>query len=406
MTAAPPSADAGTAAPLAGVRILAVEQMIAAPWATQMLARLGADVIKVEHPSRGESGRASTPFVTDPHGRRVGATFLRNNLDKRSIGIDLDHGADLVARLADHCDVLVENFKAGTLARRGLDYATLAARNPRLIYVSITGFGTTTDSPYESWPAYASIAEAMSGVYEWGRAADRPPVVNPVGGLGDIGSGMFAVVGILAALLQREQTGKGQHVDVAMFDAMVSITDVVTSLWSLGAREKAPGAILDAFAARDGWFVAQVSREHQFERLAHEIGRPEWLDDPRLTSRQGWVDHLEAVIRPGIEQWAAGRTKLEACAALAAAGVPCGPCNGAEDVLRDPHLAQRRMLTTLRAGEQSYVVPGNPVKLSAYDPPADRRGPWLGEHTNDVLQDLLGLTADDVAALRADGTIG
>jgi crotonobetainyl-CoA:carnitine CoA-transferase CaiB-like acyl-CoA transferase len=406
VTRTPPSAHAGTDAPLAGVRVLAVEQMIAAPWATQMLARLGADVIKVEHPTRGESGRAATPFVTDPQGRRVGATFLRNNLDKRSIGIDLDEGADLVARLADRCDVLVENFRAGTLARRGLDYATLAARNPRLIYVSITGFGTTTESPYESWPAYASIAEAMSGVYEWGRQADRPPVVNPVGGLGDIGSGMFAVMGILTALLQREQTGKGQHVDVAMFDAMVSITDVVTSLWSLGAREKAPGAILDAFAARDGWFVAQVSREHQFERLAHEIGRSEWLDDPRLATRQGWVDHLETVIRPGIEQWAAGRTKLDACAALATAGVPCGPCNGAEDVLADPHLAQRRMLAEFTAGEQSYVVPGNPVKLSAYDPPVDRRGPWLGEHTDDILHDLLGLGADEIDALRADGTIG
>ena len=146
--------------PLEGVRVLAVEQMIAAPWATQLLGRLGADVIKVEHPERGESGRGADPHVVDPRGRRVGATFLRNNLNKRSVGIDLKRGADLVAALAEHCDVLVENFKAGTLAKSGLDYETLAARNPRLIYVSVTGFGTTTESPYESWPAYASIAPA------------------------------------------------------------------------------------------------------------------------------------------------------------------------------------------------------------------------------------------------------
>jgi crotonobetainyl-CoA:carnitine CoA-transferase CaiB-like acyl-CoA transferase len=398
-------------APLEGVRVLAVEQMIAAPWATQLLARLGADVIKVEHPERGESGRGSVPFVIDPDGRRVGATFLRNNLDKRSIGIDLKRGADLVAGLAEHCDVLVQNFKAGTLERLGLDYAALAPRNPRLVYVSITGFGTVsapgaTASPYESWPAYASIAEAMSGIYEWGRAPGRAPVVNPVGGLGDIGSGMFAVMGVMAALLQRERTGQGQHVDISMFDAMVSVTDVVTSLWSLGAREKAPGAILDAFAAADGYFVAQVSREHQFERLASVVGQPGWIDDPRFATRQGWVDHLDGVIRPAIETWAAGRNKLDVCATLAAAGVPCGPCNSAEDVLADPHVAQREMLTTFAAGDREYVVPGNPIKMSGFAPPPDHRSPWLGEHTDDILRNVLGLDEQEIATLRTDGIVG
>src|SRR5690606_31470188 len=191
----------GPPLPLQGVRVLALEQMIAAPWATQMLTRLGADVIKVEHPERGESGRASVPFVTDPQGRRVGATFLRNNLNKRSVGIDLTRGADLVLALAEHCDVFVQNFKAGTLDRKGLGYAEASARNPSIIYVSVTGFGTTTAPPYEGRPAYASIAEAMSGACGWGRQPGRRPVVNPVGGLGDIGSGMFAVMGILAALL-------------------------------------------------------------------------------------------------------------------------------------------------------------------------------------------------------------
>jgi crotonobetainyl-CoA:carnitine CoA-transferase CaiB-like acyl-CoA transferase len=371
-----------------------------------MLARLGADVVKVEHPQRGESGRGATPFVTDPAGRRVGATFLRNNLDKRSIGIDLVRGADLVAGLAEQSDVLVENFKAGTLAKFGLDHATLAARNPRLIYVSITGFGTTTDSLYESWPAYASIAEAMSGIYEWGRAPGRPPVVNPVGGLGDIGTGMFAAMGVLAALLQRERTGVGQHVDVAMLDAMLSITDVVTSLWSLGAREKAPGAILDAFAARDGWFVLQVSREHQFERLAQVVGHPEWVDDERFATRQGWVDNLEPVIRPAVEAWAAARDKLDVCRALADAGVPSGPCNSAPDVIADPHVAQRGMLASFEAGGVDYVVPGNPIKMSGYQPPADRRGPWLGEHTDEILHDVLGLDDQQIASLRADGIVG
>jgi crotonobetainyl-CoA:carnitine CoA-transferase CaiB-like acyl-CoA transferase len=398
----------GQPLPLEGIRILAVEQMIAAPWGTQLLARLGADVIKVEHPERGESGRGADPHIVDPEGRRVGATFLRNNLNKRSVGIDLKRGADLVAALAEQCDVLVENFKAGTLAKSGLDYETLSKRNPRLIYVSVTGFGTTTDSPYQSWPAYASIAEAMSGVYEWGRQPGLPPIVNPVGGLGDIGSGMFAVMGILTALLHRERTGRGQHVDVSMFDVMVSITDVVTSMWSLGAREKSPGAILNAFLASDGYFVMQVSREHQFEKLANLIGRSDWLTDPRFATRQGWVDELETVIRPAVEAWAGERKKLDVCAALAEGGIPAGPCNSAPDVLADPHVARREMLTWLERpdGGEPYVVPGNPIKLSGVTAPPDRRGPWLGEHTDDILRTMVGLDDDRIAQLRADGIVG
>jgi crotonobetainyl-CoA:carnitine CoA-transferase CaiB-like acyl-CoA transferase len=216
-------------------------------------------------------------------------------------------------------------------------------------------------------------------------------------------------MGVMAALLHRERTGVGQLVDLSMFDAMVSITDVATSLWSLGARERAPGAIVDAFVADDGWFVLQISREHQFERLANVIGRAEWLDDPRFASRQGWVDHLESTIRPAVEAWAKGRPKLEVCNELAAAGLPCGPCNGPEDVLRDPHLAQRDMLVEFPRGDDqpgTYVVPGNPIKMSQAPPAPDRRGPWLGEHTDQVLSDLLGLDHQRIDELRAAGIVG
>jgi formyl-CoA transferase len=217
---------------------------------------------------------------------------------------------------------------------------------------------------------------------------------------------MFAAMGVLAALLQRAHTGTGQHIDVAMLDAMMSITDVVTSMWSLGAREKAPGAILDAFKARDGYFVVQVSREHQFERLADAVGHPEWVDDPRFATRQGWVDHVESVIRPAIETWAADRAKLDVCRMFAAAGVPSGPCNSAEDVIGDPHVAQRDMLAWFDANGQRYAVPGNPIKMSGFAPPPDRRGPWLGEDTDHILTNMLGLDDEQVARLRADGTIG
>src|SRR3954451_16051649 len=355
--------------PLEGVRILAAEQMQALPYATQLLARLGADVVKVEPPS-GESGRASHPAMLDPEGRPVGATFLRNNLGKRSITLDLksERGRELFLQLAPKFDVVAENFKAGTMARLGLDYDAVRAAHPSVIYVSVSGFGSNS-SPYGSWPAYASIGEAMSGIYDYTRRPDEPPRANPVGALGDISSALFATVGILAALRHRDLTGEGQYVDVAMLDATVAMTDIVTNFASLGLPSQPYPApyILDTFRASDGWFVIQLVREHQFERLAETIGHGEWLDDPRLAERAGWGEHLEDVIRPGIEEWAAALTKLEAAEALMAAGVAAGPCLESHEVMRDPHLAARNMLVSLDRTdgvEQPVLVPGNPVKLS------------------------------------------
>ncbi len=180
--------------------------------------------------------------MIDPEGRKVGATYLRNNLNKRSVGIDLKspEGRDLFLALAGRFDVVAENFKAGTMDRMGLGYDGDRARSTRgSIYVSISGFGNTAETPYRDWPAYASIVEAMSGIYEYKSGPDRPPVTIPVGALGDISSALFAVIGILAALRHRDHTGLGQHVDIAMLDAMVAMTDVVTNFWSMGVR---PGA--------------------------------------------------------------------------------------------------------------------------------------------------------------------
>src|SRR5437016_4745655 len=209
--------------PLDGVRVLALEQMQSLPFATQLLARLGADVVKVEHPRDGESGRQALPAMADPQGRRVGATFLRNNLNKRSVGIDVKspRGRELLLELMGRFDVVAENFKAGTLDRLGLGYQAVAARHPAVIYVSVSGFGNGVPSPYRTWPAYAAITEAMSGIYEYQRKGDDPPVVGPVGALGDIGTALFGAIGILAALRHRDRSGEGQYLDIAMFDAML-----------------------------------------------------------------------------------------------------------------------------------------------------------------------------------------
>jgi formyl-CoA transferase len=295
------------------------------------------------------------------------------------------------------------------MARLGLGYEDIRAVHPAGIYVSVSGFGNTVATPYRDWPAFAPVVEAMSGIYEMKRSGDAPPAVAPVGALGDIGAALFATIGMLAALRQRESTGRGQYVDIAMFDAVLAMTDIVTNFWSMGLRNGNLGPlILDGFRARDGWFVVQVGREAHFVRLMGLIGRPEWATDPRFGTRQGWVDHLEPVLRPAIEEWAGGLTKAEACRALTGAGIAAGPCLADEEVVADPHVAARDMLVEIARPdgvEQPVLVPGNPVRMSEAAPAPPGRPPWLGEHTGAVLRAELGLSPDKLAALREDGVI-
>jgi crotonobetainyl-CoA:carnitine CoA-transferase CaiB-like acyl-CoA transferase len=397
--------------PLDGIRILAAEQMQALPYATQLLARLGAEVVKVEHPVHGESGRGSLPAMVDPEGRDVGATFLRNNLNKRSVGLDLKspEGREIFLALVPKFDVIAENFKPGTMDRLGLGYDDIAAVSPGAVYLSISGFGNTGDSPYQSWPAYAAVVEAMSGIYEYKAGPDVPPTTIPVGALGDISSGLFAVIGVLAALRHRDRTGLGQYVDIAMYDAMISMTDIVTNFWSMGVRpDRQVPVICQGFKASDGYVVTQIVRDAQFAKLAELIGHPEWVDDPRFATREGWLPHLDSVIRPAIEAWLSTRTKLEASAELTRAGIVAGPSNTAVDVIADPHVANRHMLVEVPRTDgvaEPLLVPGNPVKMSRMTEGPETRMPWVGEHSAEVLSGELGLGDDELAALRAAGVI-
>jgi crotonobetainyl-CoA:carnitine CoA-transferase CaiB-like acyl-CoA transferase len=392
------------------VRVLALEQMQSLPFATQLLARLGADVVKVEPPS-GELGRSSQPAMTDPEGRSVGATFLRNNLGKRSLVVDLKdpRGRDLLLRLAPRFDVVAENFKSGAAARLGLSFEDLRAVHPSVVYLSVSGFGTLAETPYRDWPALAIVVEAMSGLYEAKRRDGEPPETAPAGALGDISAALFATVGVLAALRLRDRTGEAQYVDVAMLDAVLAMTDVIVNYWSLGVPGGAIGPLVSAgFRAADGWFVLQVSREAHFEALAGLLGRPEWVGDPRFATRQGWVDHQDEVLRPAIEAWASGRTKVEACEALAAAGIAAGPCFSEAEVATDRHVAARRMLVPMARTdgvERPVLAPGNPVKLLGVPDVEDGRVPWVGEHTDEVLREELGLGDDELAALRVAGVL-
>ncbi|MFD0854989.1 CoA transferase, partial [Actinomadura adrarensis] len=231
----------------------------------------------------------------------------------------------------------------------------------------------------------------------------------PVGALGDIGAALFATIGILTALRHRDATGEGQYVDIAMYDAVVAMTDIVTNFWSMGLRGGDTGPlILHGFRAKDGWFVLQVGREAHFAELAALIGHPEWTGDPRFATRQGWVDHLESDLRPAIESWASSFTKHEACERLGNAGIAAGPCHTDEEVASDPHLGARDMLVSIpRADgmEEPVLTPGNPVRLSTLETARETRPPWLGEHTDEVLKTELALTLEELAALRAEGVI-
>jgi crotonobetainyl-CoA:carnitine CoA-transferase CaiB-like acyl-CoA transferase len=398
----------GGGRPLEGVRILAVEQMQALPFATQLFSRLGAEVVKIEHPEIGDTGRGALPFVVDTDGRRVGATYLRNNLGKKSVALDLKHpeGRAVFKRLVPRFDVVGENFKPGTMERMGLAYRDLAPLHPGLVYVSVSGFGNLGESPYTSFPAYAPIAEAMSGLYEYRREEGEPPTIGPAGALGDIGTALFAAIGVLAALRHRDRTGQGQYVDVAMYDAMVAMADIVPFMWSMGVRTRrqVPG-IFDGFRARDGYFVVQAVREHHLAELTEVIGHPEWQADERFATRQGWRDHMESVVRPAVEAWAADKSKLEASVALAARGIAAGPSNSVVDLLEDPHVQSHHMLHRVPRpdADDPLLVVGNPIKLSACEEREGERWPTLGEHTDEVLRAELGLSDDDLRSLRERG---
>jgi len=398
--------------PLAGITVLAAEHMQSLPFATQLLAVLGADVVKVEAPG-GEGGRAARPIVPQPDGTTVGGTFARNNLNKSSIVLDLKHddGKAIFLRLAREVDVVAENMRPGVMDRLGLGYDDIAAVAPNVVYLSVSGFGNRTASPYRAWPAYAPVAEAMAGLYELGRRPHEPLRTGVAGALGDNAAALYATIGMLAALRHRDRTGVGQHVDVSMLDAMIAMNDMYPQLWSLDlpaatATGRGTG-IITTFHAADGDFMIAVIREHQLARLATLVGQPEWVHDPRLADRRDWSERVEDIFRPAIEAWAGERTRLQVVAAFAEAGIPAGPCFTMGDLADDEHVRSHNMLVEIPSGsDRPVLMAGNPIKMSRLAEGPLRMYPAAGENTSQILTDLLHLSEDEIEHLRASGAFG
>ncbi len=397
-------------AALSHVRVLDLSRVLAGPWATQTLADLGAEVIKVERPGTGDEARGWGPPWLAGDGEGESAYFACANRGKRSVTIDLarPEGQAIVRRLAARADVLFENHKAGALARRGLGYEDLAAVNPRLVYCSISGFGES--GPYRDKPGYDFLVQAMGGLMSVTGEPDGPPVKVGVA-LTDVLTGMYAATAVLAALAERERSGRGQHVELALLDVQVAaLANQAESFLVTGRAPRRLGNAhpsivpYQAFRTSDGHLVVAVGNDAQFARLADAVGRPALATDARFATNAARVEHRDALVALLADALAARPTEAWV-RALDAADVPAGPINDLAQVFADPQVRHRGLRVELARPDGDPVpVVASPIRLSR-TPVGLARPPRLGEHTREVLVDVLGMDDAEVEALRRAGVI-
>lgn len=403
---------------LSHIRVLDLSRVLAGPWAGQILGDLGAEVIKVERPGSGDDTRHwGPPYVKDANGNdsREAAYFQSANRNKQSVTLDFTQpeGQRLVRELVQNCDVLLENFKVGGLAAYGLDYASLKAINPRLIYCSITGFGQ--DGPYAKRAGYDFMIQGLGGLMSLTGKPDGEDGAGPmkVGvALTDILTGLYATVGVLAALNQREQSGLGQHIDVALLDVQVAcLANQAMNYLNTGVSPKRLGNAhpnivpYQDFPSADGNFIIAVGNDGQFRKLCEVAGLTALADDPRFASNKARVAHRSELI-PLLRQATVFKTTAEWVTLLETAGVPCGPINDLAQVFADPQVQARGLRLDLpnSLGSTTPQV-ASPLRLSETPVTYRNAPPLLGEHTEQVLSRYLNLSAEQIAALREAGVL-
>ncbi|HVC40882.1 MAG TPA: CaiB/BaiF CoA-transferase family protein [Candidatus Saccharimonadales bacterium] len=392
--------------PLAGVRILDLSRILSGPFATMVFADLGADVIKLENPRTGDDTREWAP----PYQGDQSAYFLSVNRNKRGIAVDLktSRGREIALRLADLADVVVENFRPGTAGRLGLGYDDLSARNPRLIYASISGFGQT--GPYRSEPGYDAIAQALGGLMSVTGEADGEPV-RVGNSAADLGASMWAAIGILAALHARHSTGRGEWIDVSLLDGQIaSLTYLAGGYFASGEVPRRYGSAhpsivpYQALRTADGHLMVAVGNDTLWQRFAPLIGLPELVDDPRFVSNPERVANRRQLI-PLIETALATRTSAAWAEELSRVGIPAGAINSVDAALEHPQVRAREMvLTTEHPTAGTLRMTGSPIKLSRHTASVRRPPPLLGQHTDEVLGEL-GYSTADIATLRDEGVV-
>lgn len=405
------------AQPLSGVRVLDLSRVLAGPWCTQTLADLGADVIKIERPGRGDDTRGwGPPFLRDREGNETAESsyYLCANRNKRSLTVDIARaeGQALIRRLARDCDVFVENFKVGDMARYGLDAASLRGADARLIYCSITGYGQT--GPYAQRPGYDFAIQGLGGLMSVTGERDGLPGAGPqkVGvAVADLFTGMYATVAILAALRHRDATGEGQAIDLALLDAQVAMLANLGSQYLVGGEVPQrmgnghPSIVpYQVFAASDGHLILAVGNDSQFARFCSIAGHPEWSADARFARNADRVRHRELLV-PLIAQCIQGRGKQEWLSALEAGGIPCSAVNDIGDVFADPQVRARGMQVQVEhAHADALPLVASPMRFSATPVRYHSAPAMLGQHTQEVLREF-GIPEDEIVALRNDGVV-
>ena len=403
------------AGPLSGFRVLDLSRILAGPWASQLLADLGAEVIKIERPGQGDDTRGwGPPYMPDESGTATSesAYFHGANRGKQSVCIDISskQGQELIIQLVAKCDVLIENFKVGGLKKYGLDYASLKAINPRLVYCSITGFGQT--GPYRERAGYDFMIQAMGGLMSVTGEQEGEPMKVGVA-LSDVMTGLYAANAIQAALIHRMRGGEGQHIDLALLDVQVAtLANQSMNYLASGSNPQRLGNAhpnivpYQAFQTADGYLILTVGNDIQFARFCDLAGRPELADDERFETNRNRVKNRDALIPYLIEIMLTQSTDtwLEQ---LNQQGIPCGPIASIDQVFDNPQVQHRGMLLELdhpTAGKVPSVA--NPIRLSESAVIYDKAPPLLGQHTEQVLSDLLALDKKRISELKTAGTIG
>ncbi|WP_213954609.1 CaiB/BaiF CoA-transferase family protein [Variovorax sp. dw_954] len=409
-----------TPAALDGIKVLDLSRVLAGPWCTQILADLGADVVKIERPGTGDDTRTwGPPFLKDAQGNDTHQStyFTSCNRNKRSVTIDMatPEGQVLLKQMAAQSDIVVENFKTGGLKAYGLDHESLRAINPRLIYCSVTGFGH--DGPHASRAGYDLMIQATSGMMSITGRPDDEPGGGPlrVGvALTDLFTGVYASTAILAALNVRHKTGEGQHIDMALLDVgMAILANQASAFLNTGVAPQRQGnshpslAPYQDFHTQDGAMLLAIGNNGQFARFCEAAGRPGWATDPRYATNTLRVQHREVLI-PDMEAVTRTRTTAEWIALLEDKAVPCGPINNIDQAFDDPQVKARGLAVTMPrdAGDGIHEIVGvaSPLRLSATPPVLRHAPPALGQHTFEVLAEL-GVDAQQAAALRAAGVV-